>query len=139
MGRGIEYDDSEWPIVKVRFLGDTTVDDVDEMYAKIDAAIARGPHIQWTDLREINPLTIDATLRVRAAEHEKRVIETSPEVVLADVRIVRGAVVRGMLTAFEWVSGSAPWPVKNVGTPEEAYAWLRELGVLDTGTGRRSA
>jgi hypothetical protein len=43
---------------------------------------------------------------------------------------VDGSAVRGLLTAFEWLAGDAPWPVRNVATTAEADDWLREMGIL---------
>lgn len=120
---------SEWPIVKVTFPLRIDVAYIDQMYDELEAVVSRGPHAHWTDLRRADPLRMPATIRSRAAERERRLIHMAATVVMADVRLVNGAVQRGILTAFEWLTGKAPWPVANLSGPTEAYLWLQQHGV----------
>lgn len=122
---------SEWPIVKITMPHHVDAAFIDRMYDEVDLLLDRGPHIEWVDLRGIDALRLPATVRQRAAEHERALIAKARGRVLADVRLVDGALQRGLLTAFEWLAGTAPWPVSTVAGPDEAYAWLRKLGVLE--------
>lgn len=123
-------DDSEWPIIKMTLPANVSTVTFDELYGYVFAMAKRGPHIQWTDIRRVNPLSLPANVRRHAAELEKKLIAQAHDRVLADVRIVDGKILRGVLTAFEWLVGGAPWPVKNVADPEHAYAWLLGLGLI---------
>jgi hypothetical protein len=128
--RGIEINEKRWPLVEMRIHRDVTVEDIDAAYDVLESIAKRGErHAHWTDLREIQPLSISPQLRKRFAERERRLFPLAGSLIVADVRIVDHPITRGLLTAFEWLVGETPWPVKNVGSDAEAIAWLREKNV----------
>jgi hypothetical protein len=132
--RGIEIVAERPPIVEIRIHPGFTVEDIDVAYDELEDIARRGaPHIHWTDLREVQPLSFTTEIRKRFAERERRMFEFGNECIDADVRIVEERMVRGVLAAFEWLTGSAPWPVRNLRSDVEAMAWLRSLGAISGG------
>ncbi len=129
--RGIDVDESSFPIVKLILRPQLTLEDIDAAYDRLEAIIRRGkPHVHWSDLRAVNPLRLSATLRKRFAERERQLYQLSDGVIRADVRVVDHPVVRNLLTAFEWLTGQAPWPVHNAASEDRALTWLAEQGFL---------
>ncbi len=126
--RGIRVDSSLWPVVHMQVFADVTEADVDVAYEELESLVPRGRHVHLTDLRHVNPLTIPATLRKKFAERERRLAEVAEGVIMADARVVDHPVVRGLLTAFEWLVGDVPWPVTNHASERAALDWLRERG-----------
>lgn len=129
--RGIVIRETRWPIVDLCIYPRFTVADIDSAYDRLKEIATRGePHAHCTDLTQIDPLFTSALHRKHFAERERDLYPVARGHVVADVRIVDNQLVRGVLTAFQWLAGEAPWPVRNVATPEEAKAWLRTFDQL---------
>lgn len=129
--RGITLREGRWPIVEMHLHPHFTVADIDATYDRLEELAKRGePHAHWTDLTRVDPLSIPAGLRKHFADRERRLYTLARGHLIADVRIVDNSVVRGLLRAFEWLTGDAPWPVRTVATEEEARAWLRTFDQL---------
>jgi hypothetical protein len=129
--RGISVREARWPIVEVCIYPELTARDIDSAYDRLEEiAKRREPHAHWTDLTKVDPLSIPASHRKHFADRERRLYSVARNYLVADVRIVEHSIVRGLLTAFEWLAGEAPWPVRNVATEEEARAWLRTFDLL---------
>ena len=131
MGRwqadGFTVDDDEWPLVRSEFPNEPTTEGYRRLFEHYATLAQRGGSIAWlVDMRGFNPVTGNAAVRKAAAQVFESHRETLSRVTLCEARVVDGAVVRGILTAFDWLTGNK-WPCANFATAEEARAWIAEL------------
>ena len=115
------------PMVDMTFHGALGVDD----YRRTLDALIRifnahpAPFILLLDMREFNPLKITAAMRKQAAEvwHDNR--ELYLRVIVAEARVLTNPLTRGILTAFDWLTGTGKWPCRQFATMPAAETWLR--------------
>jgi hypothetical protein len=101
------------------------------------------------DLTHLNPLFGNASRRKVAAECVKSITPLQPGVVMAAGRVVPSRVIRGLVTAVDWLTGQYQHPVENFSHHVEAEQFvidkLRAARIdvpdtarLNTAGGRRS-
>jgi hypothetical protein len=114
----------EWPIVRVDYPPEFTLESYRALFAHFAALAARGDRVAWLiDLTRFDPLGATATQRRLAAqvfeEHRAPLVAGS----VCEARVIEGAITRGVLTAFDWLT-LHKWPCTNVATEAEARAWI---------------
>jgi hypothetical protein len=124
------FDSSRFPFVTTLPPSETRANGVQGFYREWDVLLARGPHVLLVDLRRVNASLAGAGLRREVAEAIKarrNAIRTS---LLAEARLVSGPLVRGLLTAVDWLVGDAlSHPIRYFDVYDEAERWLElELG-----------
>lgn len=116
------------PIVDVKWRGVPTVEMYRAQLNELGELIRRErpPVVILLDMQEFNPFHINASMRKLAADtwHANR--ELWLRSIVAEARIVVNPLTRGMLTAFDWLTGTGKWPCKQFGTMAEAEGWLRQ-------------
>jgi hypothetical protein len=123
----IRVDATRWPLFIATFpAGGVLVPDVVAFYANWQSLIEeRGAHVSLIDCRAINPLLTPANIRRCAGEEVTKRAELFNRYTLAEARVVDNAVVRGLVTAFDWVTRSTlTVPTTIVATVAEAERWL---------------
>lgn len=114
------------PIFDVRFRGLPTLAQYKAMLDDLSRVILSGrpPIVILLDMQEFNPFDINASMRKEAADawHANR--ELWLRTIAAEARIVVNPLARGMLTAFDWLTGTGKWPCKQFGNAADAEAWL---------------
>ncbi|APR87735.1 hypothetical protein A7982_13084 [Minicystis rosea] len=120
-----QFDESQRPIIVVTFPHTITAETCRGLYDRLVALSRRGTKIGYLcDLRKFNPLTSNAALRKLAADTflEKR--HLLARVTVCEARVIEGAISRGFITAYDWMTGTK-WPCANFGTMHEAERWVR--------------
>ena len=119
------FDESRWPLVVVTFPHSVGVDSCRAFFEQLLAMARRGEKIGYLmDLRKFNPLTAQPALRKLAAD---TFVDRRPElarVTVCEARVTDGTISRGVLTAFDWMTGQK-WPCENFGSMHEAERWVR--------------
>ena len=128
-GHGYRIELDRWPIVVVRF--PARPDDVIEGYRwVVDRYVElceRGGGISWLiDFAIVNPLILGAKTRRAGAEIWSRHREPLLAATLCEARIVYHPLSRGVLTAFDWVTGEK-WPTANFQSEVEALRWIARM------------
>jgi transcriptional regulator GlxA family with amidase domain len=120
----IEFDDSSWPVVVCRAVGDSTDEDIRTYTSVLGEYLARGErHIVIVDARSGKSLS---------SKHRRFIAEWNKKNARA-LSLYRGAVLlvtpssllRGMITAVHWLF-PAPFPYKAVEDFEQARALVDE-------------
>ena len=125
MADGIELDASLFPLVRITLPPNPTEADTVAVYQQYDVHLARGRHVLLVDLRRLDPVFGHARARqVTLREVEKR-NATFERTLIAEARLVSGSLVRGIVTAFEWMR-RAPrhFPLEVMEDEKEALRWL---------------
>ena len=127
----ITVDDSEWPLVRVRF-GDSISDPGWDEYLETLSRFPdrREKYVTITDARRA--ATPNASQRRRVSELIEREKERTVRWNVANAVIFTSPLLRGVITAIEWASPS-PVPMKSFATPEEGRAWLAQRYEAVTG------
>lgn len=104
------------------------LDDYREAFEEYARLASQGAPVAYLlDMREFDPLQIDAKSRQQAAlifhDYAGRLRPTS----VAEARVITSAITRGVVTAFDWLTNANKWPCRQFATPPEAEAWLRSL------------
>jgi hypothetical protein len=126
----IEINSDGWPVVRVDYVGDVQLDvlrDAAQRYAELaERARARGELLCWlVDLDRFEPRLIDALRRRVAGEILAQYTPRIATGTLAEARICRSSLTRGVMTAVAWMVRQ-PWPTQIFATRQEAESWLRE-------------
>lgn len=117
-------DDSAAPIVRVTYPEHVTTGGYERLFDDYVALCARHPRIAWlVDMRDFNPLMVSAPVRKTAAEVFERARAPLLRSTVCEARVVSSTAMRGVLMAFDWVTGSK-WPVKNVDSVGAAEVWI---------------
>lgn len=104
---GVAIDESRFPIVVLELRGELTDGDFSEMFRAIEEILARGERfVLVTDLRRMSAVA-NARQRQDMIERAAELERKYPDVRVASVRIIQSRLVRGGLTAFNWVRGRA--------------------------------
>lgn len=123
----IEVDESRWPLVVIRWpSGSVTDDDVEEFLRLSKTHLLRGQ--RFASLHDgVRASGLDSKQRRRMSEHvndSRRLLERWH---VAAAIVSPSALVRGIVTAVNWVS-PPPFPQRQFATRAEAEAWI--LGAL---------
>jgi hypothetical protein len=121
------------PIVDVTYPANVSVESFRESfheYAKL--AELKRPLGYLLDMCRFNPVLAPAAVRKSAAEVFHEFAPVLTPVSVCEARVVTSELTRGILTAFDWLSGTK-WPCATFTDLEKAYQWvaarLRERGV----------
>ena len=121
---GYEWDESEWPLVRVKVHPTFTPVDQEGMFVRFRQMLERKTRcVLVHDSRQAPPASAVARQRVVQAMGELEPLATR---YMAGVAVVLSSTVqRGILTAILWVR-PAPYPLQVVATVEAGEAWARE-------------
>ena len=132
MAGAIELDASRFPLVRITLPPNPTEADTIAVYQQYDVHLARGRHVLLVDLRKLNPLFGGAKARQATLREVEARSEIFERTLIAEVRLVRGSLVRGIVTAFEWMRrGPRGFPMEVMESEREALRWLDEKLAAD--------
>ncbi len=120
------FDGSAFPLVRLLYPSNALPADMTRFYRHYDEIWPRGPHVLLVDLRRLNPLFGgDGARRALMKEVAARQPLVGKRLV-AEARMVSGPVVRGIVTAFEWLRPTPRTaPLYICENEVEAIHWLR--------------
>jgi hypothetical protein len=118
---GFEYDDQNWPIVKARWTGTVTDQDLDACLARIDDYLGRGERFGLLiDSRGGGGFSPEQ--RNRLLIHMKRQAESTARL-LAQAVVIDNLIQRTLYYGVRLLMPS-PFPSKAFADPGAAEAWL---------------
>jgi hypothetical protein len=118
----MEIDDSQWPLLWVKWRGKATDADIDRFYEIFDTYLARGQTIGLLlDSRGAEGLSSDQ--RKQTIAHMRR-IAPQTEKQLIQAIVFDNPIQRALYFAVTWAY-SMPFPSKSFGDVEDARAWLQ--------------
>ena len=122
---GIEVDETNWPIIVINALGDSSDDDLQRYLRALQRALNRcESHVVMIDAR--GGKSLKGTHRKLVADwnkaHEGELREFRKGLVL----VTESTVLRGMITAIYWIF-PAPFPYHPVADFDEGWALCRRL------------
>jgi hypothetical protein len=121
----VSFDASAFPLVVFHVPARPELEQVREIYREYDEHLARGRHVILVDLRKLNPLHAGPLLRQAASREAGARKAVVSRTVIAEAVLVTGPVVRGFVTAFEWMRPSArTFPLLVTESEKEARTWL---------------
>jgi hypothetical protein len=123
---GISIDDSRWPIVEMRIVGEMSAADIDKHFRVTTPALCgRGKFASIIDARAADLPRFDAAVRHKLSVglRETRIILTRQ--LICESYVIDSAVARGIITAVWWVVPPA-WPASVLGTLSEAVNWTHQ-------------
>ncbi len=117
-------DDSTYPLVRVTYPSEVSNADYERLFARYGELCKRPGRIAYRiDMTRFNPLTASATSRRHAASVFEQYRAELLRTTICEGRLFEGALVRGIVTAFDWLTG-AKWPCQNFTSPRDLDAWL---------------
>ncbi len=120
------FDGSAFPLVRLTYPSSPLPEDLPAYYRVYDEIWPRGPHVVLTDLRRLNPIFAGANARRALMKEVAARQELVGTLLVAEARIVSGSVVRGLITAFEWIRPQPRVaPLYVCENEVEAIHWLR--------------
>lgn len=128
----IHIDESRWPLVVIEWPAGTITDaDIEDFLRRSTAQLARGE--RFGSLHDgVRASGLDSKQRKRMSEHVNLSRALLRRWHVAAAIVADSAMVRGMITAINWVS-PPPFPQKQFATRAEAESWL--LGMLEADRG----
>ncbi len=116
----IEFDDSKWPIVICRAVGDSTDADIATYTSVLRSYLDRGErHVVVVDAR--NGKSLNSRHRRQVAEWNRENARSLSALRAALILVTPSTLLRGMITAVYWVF-PAPFPYQAVETMAQAMA-----------------
>ncbi|MCA9627873.1 MAG: hypothetical protein KC766_09410 [Myxococcales bacterium] len=89
------------------------------------------------DFRAFNPITAPSPVRYASAEVFARYRDRLLASTLCEARVVESMLGRGVLTAFDWITGRK-WPTENFKRQDDAMRWITSWQIRsDLAHGRR--
>lgn len=123
---GFRIDESGAPVIRVTFPDVVTLPAYERLFDEYMRLCDLYPRVAWLiDMRTFNPVTAPAPIRKAAADVFARSRDRLVQSTVCEARVVESAGVRGVLMAFDWLTGSK-WPVRNVATVKDAEVWVAE-------------
>jgi len=121
-----EIDESQRPIIVVTFPAMVSPEAYKELFRQYVSISNRGEKVGYViDMRRFNPIAAPAAMRRLAAETFAAARPHLVKVTVCEARVVSSAITRGVLTAFDWLTGSK-WPCRNSTSMSDADRWVRE-------------
>jgi hypothetical protein len=119
-------DDSEWPIVKIRFPEEVTLDDISVLASLLDQIFRRrGP---MATVADISALSLNDTtalhLKELALEADKL---AALGALLAEAVLIRNPAVRVLLQGYLWLRTRSPYPIQIFDDEEKAQRWAGSI------------
>ena len=131
----IDITTERFPIVDIIYAGPATpIEDFRDAFEEYARIAERKVRVAWLiDMRNFDPLKVSATNRKDAARVFDEFAARLAPVSVAEARVIVSPLTRGILTAFDWLTGTNKWPCRQYGTMEAAETWLR-AELLHAGT-----
>lgn len=124
---GYRVDSSEFPFVSVQFPKAVVAAGYQKLFEHYVQLCKRGGGIGWLiDFQAFDPVLAPAAVRRAAAEVFAEHKATLLAATLCEARVAANPISRGVLTAFDWVTGPK-WACKNFGDYAAAEAWVRTM------------
>jgi hypothetical protein len=122
----VVFDDSRWPLLLIAYGPDATISDLEALYERwARAMLEKGRHGVIIDFRRTNPFRVDAKVRKFVADEVHRRSTLFARFLAAEVRVVPHPLMRGVVTAFDWLMGSTfKRPLRNLRDLADAEQWL---------------
>lgn len=122
-----EVDESELPILKVRYPRIGGIEELEEVFATYRRVARENERVAYLlDMRQWSPLGQGAELRKRAAALYAENVDALARSAVCEARVVSNPIVRGVLTAFDWIKGDACWPCRTFTDMDAARRWVEE-------------
>jgi hypothetical protein len=128
MGKSVQIDDSRWPLVTVRFVGDTLDEDFRQYLSFLNANMDRAEAAQTKTAVLFDARAggrVSASTRQQMADWIRRNAEQTRRTCVGFAFVFDSAMVRGALTAILWLV-PMPAPHTVVATLLEAENWMAE-------------
>ncbi|MCA9633418.1 MAG: hypothetical protein KC766_37470 [Myxococcales bacterium] len=120
-----EFDESEWPILRVIFDVSLTPEEVDEYLARCAEMLARRERMALLiDARKAE--IPDAKTRARFVDFFETQRPRTRRYIAGMAVVLQTAMGRGVVTAITWIE-SPTFPVKSFEHASEARMWLKDL------------
>lgn len=104
LGELFHMDDSAWPVVILTIQGQPADRDYQLMYDGLERCMRRRePYLVISDVRRVTEVA-DARRRQEIAEWSKRMEARHGSFGLASIVVVKSALVKGSLTALQWLT-----------------------------------
>ncbi|MEM9188225.1 MAG: hypothetical protein AAGF12_03575 [Myxococcota bacterium] len=123
---GLVVDSVEWPVVRVWVPHDASLEAFQALldyYEELCGPVGEPTVIWITDFSEFDPFFGSPTVRRAAADLFRQHRPTLEKSTLCEARIAKNPVTRGIMLAFDWLTG-AKWPTGNFATEDEARTWI---------------
>ncbi|MGE0326952.1 MAG: hypothetical protein AB7K71_29785 [Polyangiaceae bacterium] len=135
---GFVLDARRCPLVVVTFPGSVEIEAYEALFEQYARLAAAHTNLAWLiDFRHFNPITAPARVRYASAEVFARYRERLLPSTLCEARVVESMLGRGVLTAFDWITG-AKWPTDNFKRHDDAMRWIKSWQIrADIAGGRR--
>ena len=119
------------PIVDIAYHtvvgADDLITDFREAFAEYGRLARRGQPLAYLlDMRDFDPLLAPAAQRRHGAEVYREYVDILRPVSVGEARVITSPVTRGIVTAYDWLTGANKWPCRQVASLAEGEAWLRE-------------
>jgi hypothetical protein len=124
----IDIDVKRLPLIDLGYHGEMTIPIYRGQLERI-ATICKSERaiILRLDMRDFNPLGVDAASRKAAVAVWQENRDLFLETIAAEARVVESALTRGVLTAFDWLtSEKGKWPCRQFAAMDTAETWLWE-------------
>jgi len=119
-----EIDASKLPVVVVTFPPTVSAEAYQELFAQYGELSRKHPRMAWLiDFQSFNPVSAPAPVRRAAADCFSHYRAQLIPVSICEARVVQSLGARGVLTAFDWLTG-AKWPTRNFESRLEAERWI---------------
>jgi hypothetical protein len=113
------------PVAYMEFPAEWREEDLRSFYDQFGDAIRKGKiRGEVWDLSKVNPLFSTARQRKLVSECVKEIAPLLPGVMIAAGRVVPNSLVRGVVTAVDWLTGQYEHPVQNFALQFEAEQFV---------------
>lgn len=121
----ITIDNTQFPIVFVRY-GSVNEEDLSDFLLRLEPVYQRGHLAIIADATQASISDATAERRRILAEGLKKIVDKYPNHVISEAVILSNPLVRGILTAVNWVRDPKSFPHKAFKNEAEAVAWTKE-------------
>ncbi|MCA9627872.1 MAG: hypothetical protein KC766_09405 [Myxococcales bacterium] len=126
-GGGFAVDSREAPLVVVTFPTEASTPQYELLFEHYAELCQKHSRIAWLiEFRGFDPVKAPASVRRQSAQIFARHRERLQRSTVCEARVVESTVSRGVLTAFDWLTGSK-WPTRQFASFSEAAAWARKM------------
>ncbi len=135
---GFVVDARECPLIVVTFPAAVELEAYEKVFEEYARLADAHRNLAWLiDFRAFNPITAPAKVRYASAEVFARYRDRLLPSTLCEARVVESMLARGVLTAFDWITGTK-WPTDNFKRQDDAMRWIRSWQIrAEIAGGRR--
>jgi hypothetical protein len=121
--------DDKLPIIHVEFPAFFEGEEYAQLFERYVQLSEQHPRVAYLiDMRRFDPLRAPADKRRLAAAIFKANVHRLRAVTVCEARVVGNELTRGIITAFDWLTGTK-WPCATFTAVDEAERWIdRRLG-----------